>query len=154
MISLRKRGVSVWISYVLLTALVVSLGFLVLSFSRDSTQVTVDDIVERGEALRLCGVSGVDVRDLCQTTLVLGMNVTNTNDVRVVGLWARMFDIYGDPLVSSRNVTIEPQETLELNVLKQGVVGKVEIIPVVKGDGKLIKCQSRAVVFEPVSVCG
>ena len=151
---LNKRGVSVWISYVLLTALVVSLGFLVLSFSRDSTQVTVDDIVERGEALRLCGVSGVDVRDLCQTTLVLGMNVTNTNDVRVVGLWARMFDIYGDPLVSSRNVTIEPQETLELNVLKQGVVGKVEIIPVVKGDGKLIKCQSRAVVFEPVSVCG
>jgi len=154
MIFLNKRGVSVWISYVLLTALVVALGFLVMTFSRDSTQETVDDIVQRGDALRLCGVSGVDVRDLCQSTLGLSMNVTNTNDVKVVGVWARMFDIYGDPQVSSRNVTILPQKTLELSMLKQGVVAKVEIIPMIEKGDKLIRCQSRAVVFEPVPICG
>ena len=148
-----KKGVSVWISYILLTALVVSLGFLVLTFTRETTQRTVDDIVERGETLSLCEISGVDVQNLCQNTQTLNMDVTNTNDIKVVGLWARMFDIYGNPQVSSRNITIAPQKSKSISIIKQAIVGKVEIIPVVQGDNKLVKCQSRSISFDPVTVC-
>lgn len=148
-----KRGISVWISYVMLTALVVALGFMVLTWSRSTTQETVDDIVARGEALTLCEISGVDIRSICQDTQTLNMEVTNTNDVRVVGLWARMYDIYDSPQVSARNLTIEPQETKSIKLIKQGIISEAEIMPVVRKGNTLINCQSRTVTFEPVPVC-
>jgi hypothetical protein len=149
----NKRGISVWISYVMLTALVVVLGFMVLVWSRSTTQETVDDIVARGDALTACQSSGVDVRNLCQDTQTLNMDVTNTNDVKVVGLWARMYDIYDEPQASSRNLTIGPQETKPIRVIKQGIISQVEVMPVVKKGNTLIRCQSRTVTFEPVPVC-
>jgi hypothetical protein len=149
----NKRGISVWISYVMLTALVVVLGFMVLVWSRSTTQETVDDIVARGDALTLCGVSGVDVIRICQDTQTLNMDVTNTNDVKVIGLWARMYDMYGEPQASSRNLSIGPQETKSIQIIKQGIISQVGIMPVVKKGNTLIKCQSRTVTIEPVPVC-
>jgi len=48
-----KKGVSVWVSYVMLTAVVVSIGVVVLNWSRSTTEETVEDIVERGDALTI-----------------------------------------------------------------------------------------------------
>ncbi len=149
-----KRGVSVWVSYVMLTALVVSLGVIVLNWSRSTTQQTVDDIVERGDALTACASAGIDVLNLCQNTQSLNMNVTNSNEVRLEGLWASMFDIYNMPQTSSVNITIQPQKTREVDLLKQGIVKRVEFSPVVSRGGKRIKCLSRKVSFDSVPVCG
>ncbi len=151
---LGKRGMSVWVSYVLLTALVVSLGAIVLNWSKGTTQQTVDDIVERGDALTTCASAGIDVLNLCQNTQSLNMNVTNTNDVKLEGLWASMFDIYNMPQSSSVNITIQPQKTKEVDLLKQGIIKKVEFSPIVSKGGKKIKCLSRKVSFESVPVCG
>ncbi len=152
--ALGKRGVSVWVSYVLLTALVVSLGVVVLNWSRSTTQETVDDLVERGDALTTCASAGIDVLNLCQNTQSLNMNVTNSNEVKLEGLWASMFDIYNMPQTSSVNITIQPQKTREVDLLKQGIVKRVEFSPVVSKGGKKIKCLSRKVSFDSVPVCG
>src|SRR3989338_711199 len=149
-----KKGVSVLVSYVMLTALVVSLGIIVLNWSRSTTQETVDDLVERGDALTACAATGIDVRDLCQNTQSLNMNVTNSNEVKLEGLWASMFDIYNMPQTSSVNITIQPQKTREVDFLKQGIVKRVEFSPVVSKGGKKIKCLSRKVSFDSVPVCG
>lgn len=149
-----KKAVSVWVSYVMLTALVVSLGVIVLNWSKSTTQETVDDIVERGDALTTCSATGIDVRDLCQNTQSLNMNVTNTNEVKLEALWASIFDIYNRPQTSSVNITIQPQKTKAVDLLKQGIVKRVELSPVVSKSGKKIKCLSRKVSFDSVPVCG
>ncbi len=149
-----RKGVSVWVSYVMLTALVVSLGVVVLNWSRSTTQQTVDDIVERGDALTACASAGIDVLNLCQNTQSLNMNVTNSNEVKLEGLWASMFDIYNMPQTSSVNLTIQPQKTREVYLLKQGIVKRVEFSPLVSRGGKKIKCLSRKVSFDSVPVCG
>lgn len=149
----NKRGVSVWVSYVMLTAMVVSIGFLVLNWSRSFTEDTVEDIVERGDALTTCQASGVDIKNLCQNTQTLNMDVTNTNDIKIEGLQFRMFDIYNRPQTSSRNVTINPQKTKFVNVIKQGIIKDVDIFPIVRKGGKRILCTSRTVEFDNIPVC-
>lgn len=149
-----KKAVSVWVSYVLLTALVVSLGTIVLQWSRETTQETVDDIVEKGDSLTACAAAGMDIKDLCQNTQSLNMNVTNTNEVKLEGLWASMFDIYNMPQTSAINITIQPQKTKGVDILKQGIVKRVEFSPFVSKGGKRIKCLSRKVSFDSIPVCG
>ncbi|MAG16136.1 hypothetical protein CMO88_03680 [Candidatus Woesearchaeota archaeon] len=150
----NKRGVSVWISYVMLTALVVSIGFFVLKWSRDTTEDTVQDIVERGDALTLCGATNIDIKDLCQNTQTLNMDVTNTNDIKVEGLWVRMFDIYDRPQTSSRNTTILPQKTKnDLKIIKQGIIKDAVIMPLIYKDGKKVICESRKTTFENIVIC-
>jgi len=148
-----KKGVSVWVSYVMLTAVVVSIGVVLLNWSRSTTEETVEDIVERGDALTICAATAVDINNLCQNTQTLNMDVTNTNDIKLEGLWIRMFDIYNRPQTSSRNVTIGPQKTKEVKVIKQGIIKDADIIPIVKKDGKTILCESRKVNFENIKVC-
>ena len=148
-----KKAISVWVSYVLLTALVVSLSFFVLRWSQGLTEDTVEDIVARGDALVICGKTGIDISNLCQNTQTLNMNVTNSNDVKVISVQARMFDIYNMPQTFSRNATIEPHKTKEVSILKQGIIKKAEIIPVVKNDKVNIICLSRKVDFEDIPVC-
>jgi len=149
----NKRGVSVWISYVMLTALVVSIGFFVLRFTRDTAEDTVEDIVERGDALTTCQNTGINVDNLCQNTQTLNMDVTNTNDIKIKGLWVRMFDIYNKPQISSRNVTISPQKTKNVKIIKQGIIKDVDILPIVEKDGTRILCDSRKLEFDDVVVC-
>jgi len=143
----------VWISYVMLTALVVSLGFLVLAFSRETTEETVEDIVVRGNALVRCGLTGIDITNLCQDTQTLNMDVTNTNDIKVEGIWVKMFDIYNLPQTSSWNLTIMPQKTKEVKIIKQGIIKDADISPVIKNDKKTVICQSRTINFQDVVVC-
>ncbi|MBS3133396.1 hypothetical protein J4470_04740 [Candidatus Woesearchaeota archaeon] len=148
-----KKGVSVWVSYVMLTAVVVSIGFFVMSWTRETTEETVQDIVERGNALTTCSSSGVDINNLCQNTQTLNMDVTNSNDIKVEGLWLRMFDIYNRPQTSSRNVTIAPQATKAVSIIKQGIIKDAEIMPIVKSGDKRIICESRKARFEGIAVC-
>ena len=149
----NKKGISVWISYVILIALVVSIGFFMLRWTRGHTEDTVQDIVERGDALTTCNLAGIDVKNLCQNTQTLNMDVTNTNDIRLEGLWVRMFDIYNRPQISSRNTTIKPQKTKAVKVLKQGIIKQADIIPIVKKDGKRILCESRKLQFSDIKIC-
>ena len=149
----NKRGVSVWVSYVMLTAMVVSIGFLVLNWSRSFTEDTVEDIVERGDALTTCQASGVDIRNLCQNTQTLNMDVTNTNDIKIIGLWVRMFDIYDRPQISSRNITISPQKTKNVKIIKQGILKDIDVLPIVEKNNKRILCESKKLDFDNVAIC-
>jgi hypothetical protein len=149
----NKKGISVWVSYVMLTAVVVSIGILVLTWTRSTTEETVNDIVERGDALTTCAATGIGVNNLCQNTQTLNMDITNTNDIKLEGLWIRMFDIYGLPQTSSRNVTIAPQKTKNVQLIKQGIIKEADIMPVVKKGKQRILCESRKLNFGTIPVC-
>ena len=148
-----RKGVSVWISWVLLVALSVMIGTLVLQWSKSHTVKTVEDITEKGEILTLCQETGIAVNSYCQNTQTLNINVTNNNNRKVDSLMVRAFDIYSNPDGGARNISLEPEKTKAVVVVKQGVLKRAEVMPVIMVGKKTVVCQSRKVTLETIEFC-
>lgn len=149
----NKKGIAVWISWVLLVAFSVLIGSLVLQFSKSHTTKTVDDLTEKGEILTLCQETGLAVNSYCQKTQTLNMNVTNNNNLKVSAVMVRGFDIYNNPQGGERNISIEPEKTKSIAVVKQGVLKRAEVMPMIIVGKKRVVCQSRKVALEPIDFC-
>ncbi|MBI2580277.1 hypothetical protein HYV85_00535 [Candidatus Woesearchaeota archaeon] len=148
-----KHAISVWISWVLLVALSVMIGSMVLQWSKGQATKTVEDITEKGEILTLCQETGVAINSYCQNTQTLNINVTNNNNRKVDSLLVRGFDIYGNPDGGSRNISLEPEKTKAVVIVKQGVLKRAEVMPVIISGKKSVVCQSRKVALEDIGFC-
>lgn len=148
-----KKGIEVWLSWVLLVAFSVLIGSLVLQFSRSHTTQTVNDLTEKGEILTLCQQTGVAVNSYCQKTQTLNINVTNNNNRKVDALLVSGFDIYGKPQSGERNISLQPEKSRSVSIVKQGVLKKAEVMPVIIVGKKRVVCQSRKITLEPVDFC-
>ncbi len=148
-----KKGIAVWISWVLLVAFSVLIGSVVLNFTRSHTTATVDDLTEKGEVLMLCQETGLAVNSYCQKTQTLNMNVTNNNNRKIEALVVRGFDIYNNPQGGERNISLEPDKTKSISVVKQGVLKRAEVMPLIIVGKKRVVCQSRKITLEPVEFC-
>ncbi len=148
-----KKGVSVWISWVLLIALSVILGTFVLQWSKSHTIETVEDLTEKGEILTLCQETGVAINSYCQNTQTLNINVTNNNNRKVDSLLVRGFDIYNNPDGGERNISLEPEKTKTVVIVKQGVLKQAEVMPVILISKKKVVCQSRKVLLDKIEFC-
>lgn len=149
----KKRGVSEWLSWVLLTAFVVMVGAFVMQWTRSQTTETVDDLTAKGEVLAACQESGVSVDTYCQNTQTLNINVTNNNNRKVDGLLVRAFDIYNNPQGGSKNVSISPEKSKALQVVKQGILKRAEVMPIITVGKKRAVCQSRKITLEDIGFC-
>ncbi|MBI2141106.1 hypothetical protein HYU16_01645 [Candidatus Woesearchaeota archaeon] len=148
-----KHGISVWISWVLLVALSVMIGTLVLQWSKSHATKTVEDITEKGEVLTFCQETGVAINSYCQNTQTLNINVTNNNNRKVDSLLVRGFDIYGNPDGGSKNISLEPEKTKAVVIVKQGVLKQADVMPVIIVGKKRVVCQSRKVLLETIEFC-
>ena len=149
----NKKGVEVWISWVMLIAFSVLIGSIVLQFTRSHTTSTVDDLTEKGEILTLCQETGLAVNSYCQKTQTLNMNVTNNNNRKVEALMVRGFDIYNNPQGGERNISLAPDKTKSVSVVKQGVLKRAEVMPMIVVGKKRVVCQSRKITLEPIDFC-
>lgn len=148
-----KKGVSAWLSWVLLVALAVIVGTFVLQWSRSNTTKTVEDLTEKGEILTFCQETGIAVKDYCQNTQTLNINVTNNNNRKVDALMLRGFDIYSNPQGGQKNISLDPEKALSVVIVKQGVLERAEIMPVIIVGNKRAICQSRKVTIESIPFC-
>jgi hypothetical protein len=145
-----KLGISVWISWVLLVAFSVMVGTMVLQWSKSNATQTVDDITEQGEILTLCQETGISITSSCQNTQTLNMNITNNNNRKVDALLIRGFDIYDMPHGGQRNLSIDPEETVEFSIVKQGVLKRAEVVPIIKVGDKRVICQSKRITLDNI----
>lgn len=148
-----KKGVSEWLSWVLLVALAVIVGAFVLQWTRSQATETVEDIAEKGDILTLCQEAGLAVLGYCQDTQTLNINVTNNNNRKVDALIVRGFDIYDMPQGGQKNISLDPEKSKNVVVVKQGVLKKAEIMPVIVVGKKRVICQSRKVSIESIPFC-
>lgn len=148
-----KRGVSVWISWVLLIAFTVMVGTLVLQWSKSHATETVEDITEKGEVLTLCEETGLSVTAYCQDTQTLNINVTNNNNRKIDAVLVRGFDIYDSPQGGQKNISLVPEKSKAVAVVKQGVLKRAEVMPVIIVGRKRVVCQSRKVTVENIKFC-
>ena len=149
----NKRGIEVWLSWVLLVAFSVLIGSIVLQWSKAQTTKTVDDLTEKGEILTLCQETGISVNSYCQKTQTLNINVTNNNNRKVDALIVRGFDIYNKPQGGERNISLEPEKTKSVAIVKQGVLKRAEVMPIISVGKKRVVCQSRKITLEPIGFC-
>ena len=149
----NKKGVEIWLSWVLLVAFSVFIGTLVLQWSKGHTTQTVDDLTQKGEILTLCQETGVSVNSYCQKTQTLNINVTNNNNRKVEALLMRGFDIYGNPQGGERNVSLQPDKSKSVQIVKQGVLKSAEVMPIIIVGKKRVVCQSRKILLEHIDFC-
>ena len=149
----NKHGISEWISWVMLVALAVIIGTFVLQWSKSHTTKTVEDITEKGEILTFCQETGIAVNSYCQNTQTLNINVTNNNNRKVDSLIVRAFDIYNNPDGGARNISLEPEKSKTVIIVKQGVLKRAEVMPVIMVGKKRVICQSRKITLEKIDFC-
>ena len=149
----NKKGVAEWISWVLLVALTVLIGSIVINWTRSHTTKTVTDITEKGDILTRCQETGIAVTAFCQNTQTLNINISNNNNRKVDALRVSAFDIYNHPLGGDKNITLDPEKTKSVSVVKQGILKRAEVMPVIKVGSKAVVCTSRKITLEPIAFC-
>lgn len=149
----NKGGVAEWLSWVLLVALAVIIGTFVLQWTRGHTTETVEDLTEKGEILAFCQETGLAVLGYCQDTQTLNINVTNNNNRKVDAVIVRGFDIYNQPQGGQKNISLDPEKARNVVVVKQGVLTRAEVIPIIVVGKKRVVCQSRKVAIEGIAFC-
>lgn len=148
-----KRAISAWISWVLLVMLSVIIGTMVMQWTRSNTTQTVEDLTEKGEILTLCQETGLAVNSYCQDTQTLNINVTNNKLRKVDAVMVRSFDIYNNPHGSQKNISLEPEKSKSVVVVKQGVLKQAEVMPVIIVGKKRVICQSRKLTLNNINFC-
>jgi len=148
-----KRAVSVWISWVIMVAFTVMIGVVVLQWSKSHATQTVEDITEKGEVLTFCEETSLSVSAYCQDTQTLNINVTNNNNRKIDALIVRGFDIYNNPQGGQKNISLVPEKSKSVAVVKQGVLKRAEVMPIIRVNNKLVVCQSRKITLESIGFC-
>lgn len=149
-----KKAASVWISWVLVVSLVVILGTFFFQWSRGFTTDSVEDATNRGDNIVLCENVAFRIDNVCQNTQTLNINITNSDRLSIDGLIFRMFDIYDNPFsVIINTSSIDPEESQSIDVIKQGVVSSIDVIPLTKQKRKFIVCQASAVSTQDLPFC-
>ena len=150
---MTKKGISVWISWVLIIGFTVVLGTFFFSFMKGFTEESVEELIDRNEQVQVCDETSLRVDSFCQNTQTLNINVSNNGNLRIEELLFRMFDIYGMPQAVYKNVTINTEKTASLVIVKQGVIDQVEVIPVAHEKSNRFICQNRKVTEEDIKFC-
>jgi len=148
----KKRGVTVYISWVLVLLLVVILSAILYNWYIKRVQSSSETLKEITDK-ELCNSVGVNIESLCQNTQSLNINITNTRDITINQVVFGFSDIYNDPETKKKNITIESGETARIEILKQGTLGQVEITPVIFIDNKDYYCKNSKVYKNNIKQC-
>lgn len=146
-----KKGISQWLSWVLLVVLAVILSVAVFKWASGVVRDRSNDLVRLYDNEE-CETTSIRIENACQDTQTLYMNITNNNEQRVNGLLFRLFDVFKQPDVREKNLTLYPGRSETVRVLKQYSVKNVEVIPVVRTDENIIVCTSKLTTAR-VTVC-
>ena len=149
---LGKKGVEAYVSWILLTAFAVAISVFMYSWINSQVETSVDNIEQRSD-LSMCDDIGLNIKNMCQNTQTLNTNITNVKLLAVSQLNFRFFDLYDNVDQRQVNITIRPGDTQFIEVIKQGTLKQVEIIPVIKQDNKIITCTKSMLSAENIKIC-
>ena len=150
---LKKRGISAWLSWVLMMGLAVALGAFFFGFARDYATSSAEDARFRGETRTSCDNSALLVKGICQNAQALNINISNVDALDIEAIAFRITDIFDNPELRQVNETLRPNEERNFRVVRQGTAKQVEVIPVVSGGGRDILCEERKVIKNDIKFC-
>jgi hypothetical protein len=150
---ISKRGVSIWISWVLLVAFMVSISTFMYYFMSDFTKKSIDDVKDRVIDSKVCDNVGITISICLKKTNDLSFSVKNVNYITVDKIAIDLFDVFDRPQQKSKEFKLVSGNTKTFDLLKDGIIKEVHIVPVVYKDGKTVFCSNKQVIVAPISDC-
>jgi len=147
-----KRGVSVYLGWVLLMAFAVMISTFMYGWMTTHVEEQTKQIDERADE-HLCDSVTFSIIGQCQDNYEYLFNITNTNTMRIEGFKIRLFDIYDEPFQTSINTTLKPSQTLNYKTLKHGTLAQAELIPLVISKDRDVYCEASKVILQNIPQC-
>jgi len=148
---MNKKGVSEYISWILIFGMVVMLSFVLFNWSMSLAKQSSEDLQTRTDPL-ICSEIGISIEGICQSFKSIEMNISNINSYEITGFLIRTVGLYPDEenyLDSNTVMTqVEPGETEKISILKSGTLSQVQIIPMGVKNNKNIYCEEQSVKKE------
>ena len=143
-----KRGLSVYISWVLVMAFVVGLSAFMFTFMRGYAETTAEQIKERALGSIECDAISLTIDSACQNTQNLYITITNRGDIALDGMLFRTYDLYYEGQIDEKDITLKvgKYNAQEVQLIKRGDVKKIrkiEVVPIVVSDGIEITCENK-----------
>ena len=149
----NKRGVAVWISWVLVVVFAALIGSLVFKWMIGYVKEQTVQIEERVYDDSLCEDLSLVIKDLCQEDQKLNFKLLNNGFLTINRLIFRIFDVGNNPFVIEQAIKLSPGRTENVEVIKQGHTNNLEIMPVIVENNKEIVCQQSTASFNEVGEC-
>ena len=152
--NIGKKGISIWISWVLIIAFMAILAIFMFSWTSNFADSHTDRLKEVYNSVD-CNFVTISIDTICQNTQTLNMNITNRKNIDIDKLIFRIYDIYGNPEAKEVDVFIRhgKANTEKVKVIKQGVTSIVELIPVVIKDNNKIICEDLEIKAKNIRFC-
>ncbi len=148
----NKKGVSLYISWILLMLLIISLSAIMYNWYSQRAERSADILKEQSTE-DVCNKVGILIENICQNTQTLNINISNSRDIKVNQLIFGLIDIYKDPETKKVNITIYPGETEQIEIIKQGTLYQVDVTPVVVVDKITNICSNSKVFKNNIAQC-
>jgi len=141
----KKRGVSPYLSWILLMAFVVAISAFMYSFMTDYTKDTTTDIKKQVYDTDECRSLSLNIKTACISSQTLNITLQNTGYIRIEGIDYRLYDANNIPLHTNRtNSSMNPNRIKPYSInLGVSDVGLVEVIPVIRKDNIEIICSEK-----------
>lgn len=149
---MNKKAISAYISWVLIVAFSVSLGVIIYGWITEQTVKSARQI-EQNANNDVCQSLGINIEAACQNTQVLYMNISNINLITVDALVIRLYDIYQNPQITEHNISIRPQDSQNLVLLKPGTIGQIEVVPIIRISNQKVICSNSMITMKRVEQC-
>jgi hypothetical protein len=149
----NKTGVSIWISWVMLVAFMVTLSTAMYYFFADYTKKSIDNIKSTVVDSKLCDNVGISATVCLKSTSELTINIKNVNYMTIDRLALDMFDVFDRPQQKSKEFNLVSGTQRQFDILKDGIIKEVHIVPVVYKDGKTIFCSNKDITVQNIESC-
>jgi len=150
---MNKKAVSVWISWILILALAITISAFMYSWITSTTETATESfryVYDRSE----CDNVAVMIES-CNQTQTLNTNVTNKLMLAVDGLIFRIH--YSDYESDTKNVTVKlnpgEKEDYLLPFDNSKTVAALEVIPIIQTEDYRIICRSRIARIDDINSC-
>lgn len=142
--TLKKKGISLLISWVLLVGFVVALAVFVTMWSRQQAERNIGEVIEMIEGDARCNDVSLNAEVNCAEKKV---NLVNRGYFTIYKLVIRIYKIDGDVGSDNKdNLKIEYGDSYTYNFPEE--FERLEIVPVIKIDDKFVGCSDRKAVVE------
>jgi FlaG/FlaF family flagellin (archaellin) len=150
---MNKKAISIWISWILMVALMISVGAFMYSWITKTTETATESfkyVYDRTE----CNNIAVLI-EACNQSQTLYINVSNKMLLAVDGLVFRVHYFGYDSNTSNQTVKINPGEKKDYSVEidDSKTLTGLEVIPIVQTEDFRIICRSRMASIANISSC-
>lgn len=148
---MNKKGIEIWISWILMIGLTVALSVVLYSWyisTTESAVKTMQYVYDRSECTNVAIMI-----EACNESQHLNINITNKLYTAVDEIIFRVH--YTDLSVSTQNIStsIKPGQKEDFRIPANKTVTEVEALPVISTADFRIICSSRSARYDNINSC-